>query len=291
MNNSTDTLRKPQWLKRKMAFQGKQAEVDRFIADFGLHTVCKEARCPNRGECFSRGTATFLVMGAVCTRHCAFCSVQKGQTAPLDWDEIARVVDAAKKMNLRHAVITSVTRDDLPDGGALFFAELVDAFRRSLPGVTVELLIPDLQGDVRALETVFASRPDVLNHNVETVPSLYATMRPQADYQRSLELIGHAAKYGLVAKSGIMVGLGETVKEVALVMDDLRRHNCTVLTIGQYLQPTGGQAPVQQYVTPEQFELYRNTGLEMGFTGILSGPFVRSSYRAAESIGKINSLS
>jgi lipoyl synthase len=273
--------RKPSWLKRPMAFQGKQREVERCLSASGLHTVCSEARCPNRSECYAQGTATFLVMGAVCTRSCAFCSVKNGCTSPLDQTEIGRVVDAAREMGLHHVVITSVTRDDLPDGGALFFAEMVAAFRNELPEVTVELLIPDLKGDLNALATVYASKPDVFNHNVETVPSLYSAIRPQADYQRSLMVLRGAALAGLLTKSGIMVGLGETPQEVFAVLDDLNTCGCTVVTIGQYLQPSPRQTAVRAYVSPRQFEIYAEYGGRDGKIKVIAGPYVRSSYHAA----------
>lgn len=278
-------LRKPEWLKRKIAYAGKHLHVQNLVASSGLHTVCREASCPNRSECYSNGTATFLVMGAVCTRRCRFCGVGKGAVAPLDWTEIERVVEAVRTMQLRHAVITSVTRDDLDDGGASFFAKLVETFRRELPEVTVELLIPDLGGDVASLQTVFESRPDILNHNIETVPSLYAVMRPQADYARSLKVLHLAALQGLVVKSGMMVGLGESAGEVCGVLDDLFANGCSIVTIGQYLQPSPGQHPVAEYVNPEQFERYKEYGMALGFKAVLSGPFVRSSYHAADLIG------
>jgi lipoic acid synthetase len=273
--------RKPSWLKRPMAFRGKQQKVQQYLAASGLYTVCSEARCPNRSECYAQGTATFLVMGAACTRSCAFCSVKNGSTSPLDLTEISRVVDAARAIGLHHVVITSVTRDDLPDGGALFFAEMVAAFRNELPEVTVELLIPDLKGDLNALATVYASKPDVFNHNVETVPSLYSAIRPQADYLRSLMVLRGAASSGLLTKSGIMVGLGETPQEVFSVLDDLNTCGCTVVTIGQYLQPSLRQTAVKCYVSPRQFEIYAEYGRRDGKTRVIAGPYVRSSYHAA----------
>jgi len=275
-------LRKPAWLKRKIAYAGKQLQVQNLVAMSGLHTVCREASCPNRSECYSNGTATFLVMGAVCTRRCRFCGVGKGDVAPLDWSEIDRVVQAVRSMELRHAVITSVTRDDLDDGGASFFAALVQAFRKELPNVTIELLIPDLEGRTESLRTVFECKPDILNHNIETVPSLYAAMRPQASYTRSLELLRSAAAVGLLTKSGMMVGLGEAENEVCRVLDDLYAQGCAIVTIGQYLQPSPTQHPVISYVTPEQFDRYREYGMAKGFKAVLAGPFVRSSYHAAD---------
>ncbi|MBN1309483.1 MAG: lipoyl synthase [Chitinispirillaceae bacterium] len=273
--------RKPPWLKRPAAFRGKQGEVRRLLAALELHTICSEARCPNRSECYAQGTAAFLVMGPVCTRHCTFCSVMKGTPAPLSMDEINRVSKAVDTMKLRHAVITSVTRDDLSDGGASFFAELVAAFRRDRPGVIVELLIPDLKGDSAALATVFRSRPDILNHNVETVPSLYGKIRPQADYHRSLFVLQSASQSGLVTKSGLMVGLGESPHEVFSVLDDLKTCGCRVVTIGQYLQPSSHHTPVKAFITPQQFEAYAAYGEKAGISKVFAGPFVRSSYHAS----------
>ena len=280
--STTAPQRKPSWLKRPIAFQGKQHHVQEQIADSGLHTVCREARCPNRSECFARGTATFLVMGTVCTRGCTFCSVDKGVPGTLDTTEIDRIVSAAENMALTHVVITSVTRDDLPDGGAAFFAALVGAFRSALPQVSVELLIPDLRGNAEALGTVFDSRPSVLNHNVETVPSLYSAIRPQADYHRSLDVLRRSAAAGLLTKSGLMVGLGENPDEICSVLDDLNACGCSIVTIGQYLQPTPQQTPVREYVSLDQFSAYAKYGESTGITRVLSGPFVRSSYNAAE---------
>lgn len=281
-SNEHMQLRKPAWLRRSKAHQGKFDEVNRLVTDLGLHTVCKEASCPNRSECFSCGTATFLVMGSTCTRGCLFCGVGKEDIAPVDFSEIERVALAVKKMNLKHTVITSVTRDDLGDGGASFFADLVGAVRRECPGVTVELLIPDLKGDTSALAKVFNSRPDILNHNIETVPLLYAELRPQARYERSMAVLAQAAESGLVTKSGIMVGLGETADQVKEVLKDLHQNGCRIVTIGQYLQPSSCQVPVREYVAPERFEEYRAYGSDLGFYEVVAGPFVRSSYHAAE---------
>jgi len=287
-SGSPSLPRKPVWLKRPMAHSGKQRRVIENLTACGLHTVCSEAKCPNRGECFSRGTATFLVMGRVCTRRCAFCSISKGTVEPLDMTEIGRVVSSIRSMKIRHAVITSVTRDDIPDGGAQFFAQMVAALRRELPDVTVELLIPDLQGDPRSLSVVFDSRPDILNHNVETVPSLYGRIRPQADYERSLCLLRSANSAGLRAKSGIMVGLGESFEEVCKVLDDLESCGCRVVTIGQYLQPSPQQIPVEEYIEPERFRAYAEYGERHGSMRVVAGPFVRSSYRAAEILREIS---
>lgn len=279
----SDPVRKPAWLRRPMAHQGKQNRIREHIKCNEVHTVCNEARCPNRGECFAHGTATFLVMGAICTRKCAFCSVGKGVASPLDWNEINRVIEATESMGLQHLVVTSVTRDDLPDGGGAFFAELVRTVRRKLPGVTIELLIPDMQGDSEALSMVFQSRPDVLNHNVETIPALYASVRPQADYQRSLRVLGMASEAGLLTKSGLMVGLGEEDTAVLSVLDDLASAGCKIVTIGQYLRPTPEQIAVQNYVSPEVFRKYASEGKKRGLL-VVAAPFVRSSYNALKTM-------
>ncbi|MBN1577598.1 MAG: lipoyl synthase [Chitinispirillaceae bacterium] len=281
-NTIVPSPRKPSWLKRSMAFGGKQGQVRRLLAAFGLRTVCSEAKCPNRSECYAQGTATFLVMGPVCTRNCSFCSVMKGSPMPLSKDEINRVVEAVRAMKLHHVVITSVTRDDLCDGGASFFAEMVAAFRRNAAGVTIELLIPDLKGDPDALATVLRSRPDILNHNVETVPSLYRTIRPQADYHRSLLVLQRASRFGLATKSGLMVGLGESPEEVFSVLDDLKTCGCRVVTIGQYLQPSPHQTPVKAFISPQQFKVFAAYGEKTGIPKVVAGPFVRSSYHASK---------
>lgn len=274
--------RKPKWLRRPMAFQGRQWHIQASLDAAGLHTVCSEARCPNRSECYARGTATFLVMGPVCTRRCRFCSVKQGTAGDVDINEIERVVRAACSMHLCHVVVTSVTRDDLPDGGAFFFSGLVYALRRELPHSTIELLIPDMQGNEKALARVFDCRPDVLNHNIETVPSRYREIRPQADYRRSLTVLQRAADSGLVTKSGLMVGLGEQEDEVYGVLDDLHACGCSIVTIGQYLQPSPFQVPVGSYISPSQFNKFSDYGEGKGIRRVVAGPFVRSSYHASE---------
>lgn len=286
--SSLQSQRKPSWLKRPIAHQGKKENVQHHLSASGLHTVCREARCPNRSECFSHGTATFLVMGINCTRRCTFCSVGKGEPEKLDWSEIDRVVSAVRSMQLSHVVITSVTRDDLSDGGAAFFATLVETFNTKLPNVTIELLIPDLGGDHTAQTVVFNSRPTVLNHNVETVPIRYPTIRPQADYHRSLELLRRAASAGLITKSGLMVGLGETPDEIYSVLDDLNECGCRIVTIGQYLQPSPQQIDVVAFVPPDQFTAYKNHGEKRGISRVVAGPFVRSSYHATEVLGELS---
>lgn len=278
--------RLPEWLKRPIAYSGKQNLIHDEIQKHGLHTVCREAKCPNRGECFSKGTATFLILGENCTRNCSFCSVKHEPTEQLNVLEPQLLVDAVKKMHLRHVVITSVTRDDLPDGGASVFSDIVNRIREQLPSVTIELLIPDLLGNNDALSTVFNSRPDILNHNIETVPSLYSKIRPMAVYQRSLEVLKLAAFHGLTTKSGIMVGFGEKKDEVLGAMNDLREHGCRILTIGQYLQPTEKQVPVEEFVPPSTFDFYKKEGEKRGFEAVYSGAFIRSSYRAEEYFNK-----
>jgi lipoic acid synthetase len=274
----------PRWLWRRISPES-EAAVDRMtglLDGLALHTVCQEARCPNLAECFGQGTATFLILGDRCTRGCRFCAVGHGRPALLDPGEPQRVAEAAARLGLRHAVLTSVTRDDLPDGGASHFAATVQALRRRLPAVIVEVLIPDLGGSHAALQTVLEAGPDVLNHNVETVPRLYRTVRPGADYHRSLALLARAKamRPGLVTKSGLMLGLGERTAEVLQVLHDLRRAGCDLLTLGQYLQPGDGQLPVARYVPPDEFARYREKAEAMGFRGVASGPLVRSSHQA-----------
>ena len=278
-----NSVRFPPWLKREMAFSGRHNEVAGLISSCKLNTVCAEAKCPNRGECFSKGGAAFLILGPVCTRGCAFCGVESGRPNAVDAGEGERLAEAARRMGLRHVVITSVTRDDLPDGGAAAFADALKRLRAQIPQAATEVLIPDFQGSADALKTVLDAEPDILNHNVETVPRLYPSIRPQAVYGRSLELLKRAADDGRpTVKSGIMVGLGETVGEVEELMRGLRAAGCDIITIGQYLRPSRRQVPVKEFVTPEQFSAYEKTALDMGFEQALCGPFVRSSYRFGE---------
>lgn len=274
----------PSWIKRRFPPQEEWERVQRLLQTLALHTVCESAHCPNLGECFRRGTATFLILGNVCTRSCRFCAVGKGIPLSPDPEEPERVAEAAKRLCLKHVVVTSVTRDDLPDGGAGHFAATILAIRKALPQATVEVLVPDFQGSEEALDTVLAARPEVLNHNVETVPRLYPLVRPQADYARSLRLLERAKEKApdILTKSGLMVGLGETRKEVEEVLRDLRKARCDIVTIGQYLRPSVHHLPVASYVPPEEFEYYREYALRLGFSGVASGPFVRSSYKAEE---------
>lgn len=271
---------KPSWLKVRRPHALGSERVNAIIDGQRLHTVCESAHCPNRGECWSHGTATFMINGDVCTRACTFCAIAAGRPLPLDPDEPRRVAEAARLMNLQYVVITSVTRDDLPDGGAAAFAETILELREKISGVTVEVLIPDFRGDSDALKKVFVARPDVLNHNVETVPRLYASVRPQARYSRSLDVLAGAKAAGLVTKSGIMLGLGEEDEEVEQVLRDLVGRGCDILTIGQYLRPSVKHHPLVRYVTPAEFDRWRERGLALGFQTIQSGPLVRSSYHA-----------
>jgi lipoic acid synthetase len=273
---------KPAWLRRKLPSGPAYEQIREMIDKGQLHTVCQEAGCPNQFECFSAHTATFLILGATCTRDCRFCNIAGGRPGPVDADEPRRVAEAAARMGLRYVVVTSVTRDDLQDGGAGHFAATIEALRENIPGVRVEVLIPDLQGDLSALRTVLAARPDVLNHNMETVRRLYADVRPQADYDRSLELLARVKEIGnaIPAKSGIMLGLGETEEEVRQVITDIHNTGCRLLTIGQYLQPTPKHLPVVDFIEPEAFDQWRRFALQVGFDKVAAGPFVRSSYHA-----------
>jgi lipoyl synthase len=280
---------KPDWLKIKVQSGGDLAHLQEMLQRLSLHTVCEEAGCPNRMECFARRTATFMILGDRCTRNCTFCSVGKGDPLPVDTDEPRRVVKGIKELGLQHAVITSVTRDDLKDGGAEQFAETIREIRRVAPGVTIEVLIPDFNGSMAALHVVKDAGPDVLNHNIETVPRLYPEVRPMAGYERSLELIRRAKdkkNKGMFTKSGMMLGLGETREEVLRSMRDLRDAGCDFLTLGQYLAPSKAHHPVVEYVHPDVFEEYRVLGGEMGFKFVASAPLVRSSYLAERALEK-----
>jgi lipoic acid synthetase len=247
-----------------------------------LHTVCEEARCPNLWECWNRGTATFMILGDICTRSCGFCAVKTGRPLALDGDEPRRVADAVRAMRLKHVVVTSVNRDELPDGGAGIFAATIRTIRALSPGCGVEVLVPDFQGSPAALATVLDATPDVLAHNTETVPRLYSLVRPQARYDRSLDLLRRAKAAGAVTKTGLMIGLGETTDEVLAVCADLRHAGCDILTIGQYLQPTREHLPVSRYYRPEEFDALGDRSRALGFAHVEAGPLVRSSYHAEE---------
>jgi len=257
--------------------------MESFLEESGLHTVCESADCPNQVECFARRTCTFMILGDLCTRGCRFCAVSLGRPRPPDLDEPVRVARAAQTLGLRHAVVTSVTRDDLPDGGAGQFVATVQELRR-LPGVTVELLVPDFGGDVDALERVLDAGPDVLGHNIETVPRLYREVRPGAIYERSLKLIARTAESAKVSKSGLMLGLGETLEEVLEVLLDLRAAGCDVLTLGQYLRPSQDCRPVADYISPQVFAALGRRAVAMGFRAVVAGPLVRSSYHAEATV-------
>ena len=272
----------PPWFKIRLREGPGYREIRRLTKELNLHTICEEARCPNVWECWNSRTATFLILGDICTRRCHYCAVTTGRPHPLDEAEPERVAAAVKALDLRHAVLTSVNRDELPDGGARIFAETIRAVRRELPACTVEVLIPDFLGDEAALETVLAAQPDILNHNIETVPRLFASVRPQGRYPLSLALLQAASRRGAVTKSGLMVGLGETREEVLAVMRDLRGAGCSIMSIGQYLQPTTAHWPVTRFYSPEEFDLFQEEGRALGFRHVESGPLVRSSYHAEQ---------
>jgi lipoyl synthase len=279
--------RKPDWLKIRIQAGSNREEVFQILDRLTLHTVCEEANCPNLGECFSRKTATFMILGKFCTRNCTFCNVQKNKPTPVDPDEPVHVAQAVKELDLRHVVITSVTRDDLPDGGAGHFAGVIGEIRRLDANVAVEVLIPDFRGDKNALAMVVKAGPKIINHNVETVPRLYPEVRPMAVYMRSLELLANVKELdgGMLTKSGIMVGLGEKEDEVIDLFKNLREVGCDLLTVGQYLAPSKSHHPVMEYVHPDIFEKYKEKALKMGFMHVASAPLVRSSYLADKALG------
>jgi lipoic acid synthetase len=276
--------RKPDWLRVRIPSGQNYTRVKQLMRGHRLNTVCEEAMCPNLGECWSQGTATFLLMGDICTRSCGFCHIKTGRPATLDEDEPRRVAESVQALGLSHCVLTSVNRDELPNGGAHIFANTIHEIRQQLPNCTIEVLIPDFKGDRAALKEVMDARPEILNHNTETVPRLYRTVRPQANYQQTLRVLSGARALdpGAMTKSGIMVGLGETKEEVWQVMEDLREHEVDILTIGQYLRPTPLHLPIQRYVHPDEFHEFHEIGMEMGFRWVESGPLVRSSYHAGE---------
>ncbi|BCV22020.1 lipoyl synthase [Moorella sp. Hama-1] len=286
MVNSSETTGKrpmPPWLHKRLPASGDIESTRRLLADLHLNTVCQSARCPNQGECFAHRTATFMILGNTCTRNCRFCAVEHGRPGTVDQDEPRRVAEAARRLGLRHVVVTSVTRDDLPDGGAGHFAATIRALREALPGAYIEVLTPDFRGSRDALTIVARAKPDIFNHNVETVPRLYPEVRPQADYCRSLEVLKEMKELdaSIYTKSGLMVGLGETREEVLAVMADLRAVQCDILTIGQYLRPSPQHLEIKEFVTPETFAWYAEKGKEQGFLYVASEPYVRSSYHAA----------
>ena len=275
---------RPDWLKVRIRAGETFDRVSRMVADLSLHTVCQEARCPNIFECWGEGTATFMILGDICTRHCGFCAVGKGKPVPLDPDEPRHVGEAVQRLGVRHAVVTSVNRDELPDGGSRHFFETVRWIRRLNPGCRVEALIPDFCGDEEALNRVLAARPDVLNHNTETVPRLYKRVRPDAKYEQSLELLRRAhsrkGEWPLLTKSGLMAGLGESIDELLQTIRDISDTGCDILTVGQYLAPTPRHIPIEKYYSPDEFAFLRSEALRMGFRYVEAGPLVRSSYHA-----------
>jgi lipoyl synthase len=282
----TTKTQRPDWLRAPAPVGEKYRQLKSLIDRLHLHTVCESAACPNVGECWNHGTATFMILGNVCTRRCGFCAVQKGAPLEIDYDEPRRVAEAVAAMGLRFAVITSVNRDDRKDGGAELFALTIQAIRERVPGCGVEVLVPDFQGSHAAMEIVMQARPDVLNHNTETVPRLYRQVRLGARYERSLDMLAYAKSVapGTPVKSGLMLGLGETAAEVLSVMRDLRAHQVDILTLGQYLRPSPRHLPIVRYVPPLEFDDFRRAGDAMGFAHIEAGPLVRSSYHAAESV-------
>jgi lipoic acid synthetase len=276
--------RRPEWLKVRVPSGENYSRLSNIMREHELHTVCEEARCPNVAECWNAGTATFMILGDTCTRSCGFCAVKTGRPTFLDTEEPERVADAARLMNLRHVVITSVNRDELPDGGAHVFAETIRATRRANPHTRIEVLIPDFKGKDESLKLIFDAHPDILNHNTETVPSLYRVVRPQAKYRWSLKVLHRAKEEGFISKTGIMLGLGESREELMRVMTDLVEIKVDILTLGQYLQPTANHLPVARFLHPDEFKEWHDIGMDMGFRNVESGPLVRSSYHAEQHI-------
>lgn len=285
--DKVDLLRKPGWLKIRLHRTADFAEVRQIVEKHGLHTICSSGRCPNQAECWSRRTATFLILGDICTRGCRFCATRTGRPLAPDADEPRKVAESVALMKLRYVVVTSVTRDDLPDGGARHWAATVEAIRTANPDALIELLIPDLDARPDLLDTVAASRPDVIGHNIETVERLTPLVRSRAKYRTSLETLRHLAESGAATKSGLMVGLGESDAEVLRTLEDLREAGVGIVTIGQYLRPTLAHYPVAEYIAPEKFDLYRRRALEMGFSYCASAPLVRSSYLAEEALRSV----
>jgi lipoyl synthase len=275
-------LRKPPWLKVRLPYAAQCRRIKSTLADLQLHTVCQEAVCPNIAECFTGGTATFLILGNICTRNCLYCNVRYGEPQPADVNEIDNLVCAVQKMNLNYVVITSVTRDDLPDGGAQVFADCIGRLRQVWPGCKIEVLIPDFQGSSSALEEVIAAAPDVINHNMEVVRPLFSQLRPQGNYWQSLDLLNRVVKTSVISKSGFMVGFGEKHEDILRLMDDLASVSCKRLTIGQYQQPTLAHWPVAKYYSPDEFAGFQEIAYSIGFQHVESGPLVRSSYHAAQ---------
>ena len=279
-SGNKNNRRLPRWMKMQMPKGESYSRVKNTVKKHNLHTICTSGNCPNIGDCWNRGTATFMILGEICTRSCKFCGVKTGKPLPVDWDEPNRIAQSVKLMNVKHCVITSVDRDDLDDGGAAFWAETIKKIKEVNPETTIETLIPDFDGVEDDIKKVVEAKPEVISHNLETVERLTPQIRTRAKYERSLRVIKQIADSGLTAKSGIMLGLGETEEEILQTMDDLLSVGCKVMTIGQYLAPTVDHIPVVEYVTPEKFEEYKQIGLEKGFQFVESSPLVRSSYRA-----------
>jgi lipoyl synthase len=280
VSNKPDRVKKPNWLRVKLPTGENYKHVRNLVDNHKLHTICESGNCPNMGECWGAGTATFMILGNICTRSCSFCAVKTGRPTEIDWDEPNRVAEAVKLMEVKHAVLTSVDRDELKNGGSMVWAATIRKIREVSPTTTLETLIPDFRGNMDAVDDIVAVAPEVVSHNMETVKRLYRLVRPQAKYERSLAVIQRLKQGGMRTKSGFMVGLGETHDEVYELMDDLVAHGCDVLTIGQYLQPTKMHLEVAEYVTPETFAMYKEEGLKRGFKYVESGPLVRSSYHA-----------
>lgn len=280
--------KKPEWLNKRLDYQSMQ-EMGSMLRNLNLNTVCEGARCPNMGECFKNKTATFMILGDICTRNCMFCAIPTGKMLPPDIKEPKNLALAAKKLRLQHIVITSVTRDDLDDGGANQFADCIKEIRKSLPKSSIEVLIPDMQGNTKSLDIVINAKPDILNHNIETVPELYDIARPMASYEQSLFVLDYSKKQksDIYTKSGIMLGLGENKNQILKVFEDLRSVGCDMLTIGQYLPPSHNHATLKEYIHPDVFSKLKEIALQMGFRYVASGPYVRSSYNAIEGIKKI----
>ncbi|SPP66277.1 lipoyl synthase [Nitrospira lenta] len=281
---SSERPRLPAWFKVNAQTGPDYLDIKQTMDRLALHTICEEARCPNRWECWNARTATFLILGDICTRRCHYCSVETGRPHAVDHGEPMRVAEAVQALGLRHAVVTSVNRDELPDGGAAIFAETIRHTRQLSPTCTIEVLIPDFEGNDAALTTICREKPEILNHNIETVRRLFPSLRPQGKYQRSIELLGSAKQQGMTTKSGLILGMGETLDEARQVMRDLRAVDCDIMTIGQYLQPTREHLPVARYYDPADFALLKEEGLAMGFTHVESGPLVRSSYHAEQQV-------
>lgn len=293
-SNTLDTTpkRRPEWIRVSAPTGEQHKQIKALMRSKALHTVCEEAMCPNLGECWGSGTATFLMLGDVCTRTCGFCDIKHGAPSAMDWDEPMRIAQAVKNMNLKHAVITSVNRDDRKDGGAPIFAMLINKVRQVHPGCSIEILIPDFKGSLETLRIVMEARPEILNHNVETVPRLFKIVQPQDKYEWTAAILSNAKKIDpdVLTKSGIMVGLGETIEEIESVMRDQRDWGVDILTIGQYLQPSRKHLPIERYYTPQEFEHLKTFGVQIGFQWVESGPLVRSSYQAAEQVRALSSV-